>query len=57
MEAAEAFAFRQIGARFILLFCRLALRSLYEHLGWSKISSPSKSREAPCSRLFRWSSV
>ena len=40
MEAAEAFALSQMAVNFMLLFCRPALQSLYEHLGWVKVSSP-----------------
>jgi predicted GNAT family N-acyltransferase len=40
MEAAEAFALSQMAVNFILLFCRPALQSFYEHLGWVKVSSP-----------------
>jgi predicted GNAT family N-acyltransferase len=40
MDAAEAFAVTQMGVKFIMLFCRPALQSLYEHLGWTKVSSP-----------------
>jgi predicted GNAT family N-acyltransferase len=40
MEAAEAFALNQKDVNFVLLFCRPALRSLYEHLGWAEVSSP-----------------
>jgi predicted acetyltransferase len=40
MEAAEAFVLRQRCAKFILLFCRPAMQGLYEHLGWTQISSP-----------------
>jgi predicted GNAT family N-acyltransferase len=40
MEAAEAFALSQMAVNFILLFCRPALQSLYEHLGWVKVASP-----------------
>jgi predicted GNAT family N-acyltransferase len=40
MEAAEAFALSHMAVNFILLFCRPALQSFYEHLGWAKVSSP-----------------
>jgi predicted GNAT family N-acyltransferase len=40
MEAAEGFALSQMAVNFILLFCRPALQSLYEHLGWVKVASP-----------------
>jgi hypothetical protein len=40
MEAAEAFASSQMGVNFLLLFCRPALRSFYEHLGWANVESP-----------------
>jgi predicted GNAT family N-acyltransferase len=40
MEAAEAFVLRQMAVNFILLFCRPALQSFYEHLGWVRVSSP-----------------
>lgn len=40
MEAAEAFALSQMSVKFMLLFCRPALQSLYEHLGWARVSSP-----------------
>lgn len=40
MEAAEAFVLSQMAVHFILLFCRPELQSLYEHLGWIKVSSP-----------------
>jgi GNAT superfamily N-acetyltransferase len=40
MEAAEAFVWRQMAVNFILLFCRPGVQSLYEHLGWVKVSSP-----------------
>jgi len=39
MEAAEAFALSQMGVDFMLLFCRPALESWYQHLGWAKVSS------------------
>ena len=38
--AAEAFASGQMRVKFNLLFCKPALHSLYEHLGWTKVSSP-----------------
>ena len=37
MEAAEAFALSQMGVDFMLLFCRPALESWYQHLGWAKV--------------------
>lgn len=37
MEAAEAFAAREWHVRFMLLFCREALRSWYDALGWRKV--------------------
>jgi predicted GNAT family N-acyltransferase len=40
MGAAQAFVSSQMTANFMLLFCRPALQSLYEHWGWEKISSP-----------------
>jgi predicted GNAT family N-acyltransferase len=40
MEAAEAFVLSQMAVNFILLFCRPDLQSLYEHLGWVKVSGP-----------------
>jgi predicted GNAT family N-acyltransferase len=40
MEAAEAFASSQMGVNFLLLFCRPALQSFYEHLGWANVASP-----------------
>jgi predicted GNAT family N-acyltransferase len=40
MEAAQDFAFNQMGVKYMLLFCRPPLQSLYQHLGWTKISSP-----------------
>jgi predicted acetyltransferase len=40
MEAAEASVLRQQSAKFILLFCRPAMQSLYEHLAWTRVSSP-----------------
>jgi hypothetical protein len=40
MEAAEAFASSQMGVNFLLLFCRPALQSFYEHLSWANVSSP-----------------
>ena len=40
MEAAEAFASSETGVKFLLLFCRPALQSFYEHLGWANVSSP-----------------
>ncbi len=30
----------QMAVNFALLFCRSALQSLYEHLGWVNVSSP-----------------
>ena len=39
MKAAEAFALSQMGVDFMLLFCRPALQSWYEGLGWMKVSS------------------
>ncbi len=39
MKAAEAFALSQMGVNFMLLFCRPALQSWYEGLGWIKVSS------------------
>jgi GNAT superfamily N-acetyltransferase len=39
MKAAEAFALSQMGVDFMLLFCRPALQSWYEGLGWVKVSS------------------
>jgi aminoglycoside 2'-N-acetyltransferase I len=39
MKAAEAFASSQMGVDFLLLFCRPALQSWYEGLGWVKVSS------------------
>jgi len=39
MKAAEAFALSQMGVNFMLLFCRPALQSWYEGLGWVKVSS------------------
>jgi hypothetical protein len=32
--------------KFILLFCRPALQSLYEHWGWTKVSSPVWAEQA-----------
>jgi hypothetical protein len=46
MEAAEAFASSQMGVNFLLLFCRPALQSFYEHLGWSNIASPAWAEQA-----------
>jgi predicted GNAT family N-acyltransferase len=40
MEAAEAFALSQMHVHFMLLFCRPALQSFYEHLGWVKVARP-----------------
>jgi predicted GNAT family N-acyltransferase len=40
MDAAEAFALSEMAVNFILLFCRPALQSFYEHLGWVKVLSP-----------------
>lgn len=40
IEAAEAFALSQMAVNFMLLFCRPALRSFYEHLGWADVPSP-----------------
>jgi GNAT superfamily N-acetyltransferase len=37
MEAAEAFAAREWNVGFMLLFCREALRSWYDALGWRKV--------------------
>lgn len=37
MEAAEAFAVREWNIEFMLLFCREALRSWYDALGWRKV--------------------
>jgi aminoglycoside 2'-N-acetyltransferase I len=37
MEAAEAFAAREWNVTFMLLFCREALRSWYDALGWRKV--------------------
>jgi Acetyltransferase (GNAT) domain len=39
MEAAEAFVLKHMGVNFLLLFCRPALQSFYEHLCWAKVSS------------------
>ena len=39
MKAAEAFALSQMEVDFMLLFCRPALQSWYEGLGWMKVSS------------------
>jgi GNAT superfamily N-acetyltransferase len=40
IEAAEDFVRREMAVKFILLFCRPALQSLYEHLGWATVFSP-----------------
>lgn len=40
MEVAESFALSQMGVNFMLLFSRPALESLYQHLGWVRVSSP-----------------
>jgi hypothetical protein len=40
MEAAEAFVRREIRVNFVLLFCRPAMQGLYEHFGWTRVSSP-----------------
>jgi hypothetical protein len=37
MDAAEAFAAREWKVGFMLLFCREALRSWYDALGWRKV--------------------
>ena len=37
MDAAEAFAAREWKVSFMLLFCREALRSWYDALGWRKV--------------------
>jgi GNAT superfamily N-acetyltransferase len=37
MDAAEAFVAREWKAEFMLLFCREALRSWYDALGWRKV--------------------
>ncbi len=37
MDAAEAFVAREWNAAFMLLFCREALRSWYDALGWRKV--------------------
>lgn len=39
MEAAETFALSQMHVNFMPLFCRPALQSFYEHLGWVKVAS------------------
>jgi hypothetical protein len=39
MGASETFAFGHMRVKFILLFCRPASQSLYEHLGRTKVSS------------------
>ena len=52
MEAAEAFASSQMGVNFLLLFCRPALQSFYEHLGWSNIASPVWAEQAQGSVLL-----
>jgi predicted GNAT family N-acyltransferase len=66
MEAAEAFASSQMSVNFLLLFCRSALQSFYEHLGWSNIASPVWAEQAQgtvllplismvkCLRAERW---
>jgi predicted GNAT family N-acyltransferase len=46
MGAAETFASGQLRVKFILLFCRPALQGLYEHLGWTKVSSPVWAEQA-----------
>lgn len=40
MGAAEDFARREMGVKFMLLFCRPQLQRWYELLGWGKLSSP-----------------
>ncbi|MGB2589213.1 MAG: GNAT family N-acetyltransferase [Candidatus Acidiferrum sp.] len=40
MGVAEVLALNQMAVSFILLFCRPALQSLYQHLGWIEVSSP-----------------
>jgi hypothetical protein len=60
MGAAETFAFGQMRVKFILLFCRPALQSLYEHgVGPRSPALCERSRlgETSCFRLFRWPSV
>ena len=37
MQAAESFAFSQMGVDFVLLFCRPVLRRWYEHQGWEEV--------------------
>jgi hypothetical protein len=37
MEAAEAFVVREMKIRFMLLFCREAVRPWYDALGWRKV--------------------
>ncbi|MGH9743383.1 MAG: GNAT family N-acetyltransferase [Candidatus Acidiferrum sp.] len=46
IEAAEVFALNQLHVNFILLFCRPVLLSFYEHLGWTKLSSPTWAEQA-----------
>jgi hypothetical protein len=46
MEAAEAFASSQMGVNFLLLFCRPALQSFYEHLGWTNVATPVWAEQA-----------
>jgi GNAT superfamily N-acetyltransferase len=40
IEAAEDFVRRMMAVKFILLFCRPAVQSLYEHLGWATVFTP-----------------
>jgi hypothetical protein len=40
MEAAEDFVRREMGVKFILLFCRPAVQRWYELLHWAKVSNP-----------------
>jgi predicted GNAT family N-acyltransferase len=40
MAAAENFALSPMAVNFMLLFCGPTLQSLYEHLGWAKVSGP-----------------
>ena len=46
MGAAETFAVGHMRVKFILLFCRPALQRFYEHLGWTKVSSPVWAEQA-----------
>jgi predicted GNAT family N-acyltransferase len=57
MEAAEAFALSQMAVNFMLLFCRSPMQSLYEHLGWMKLSSPVWAEQVQGNALLPISSM